>query len=144
MSLDISVFKIPYTDFKQGINKYFVQLWQTDWNNKPTNKLNIVKPTLGDTTLRNILKRRDEVVLHRARIGHTHLTHCYLLQGEDQPECIPCGEQLTVEHILVNCLDFAVVRQKYYSTNNLNELFNTVTLENVINFLKDIKLYDKF
>jgi kelch-like protein 2/3 len=99
---------------------------------------------LGDTTLTNILSRREEVVLHRARIGHTHLTHVHLLKNEDQPECIPCGEPLTVEHILLHCLDFAAARQKYYCINSLNDLFNTVEPTRITGFLKEIQLFTKF
>ena len=43
--------------------------------------------------------RREESVLTRIRIGHTHLTHCFLLRGEDPPQCIACDCHLTVKHI---------------------------------------------
>ncbi len=32
--------------------------------------------------------RREEVVLAIIRLGHTYLTHSYLLNREDQPECV--------------------------------------------------------
>jgi len=40
-------------------------------------------------TNRNIngLSRRDSVVITRSRIGHTRLTHSYLLSKENRPNC---------------------------------------------------------
>ena len=43
------------------------------------------KKDSGKTKFKDIVKRRDDMVLHRVRVGHTHLTHCYQLKGEDQP-----------------------------------------------------------
>jgi len=42
------------------------------------------------------------------RIGHTYLTHSYLLMDEDPPVCIPCNSLLTTEHILTNCVDVRI------------------------------------
>jgi len=42
------------------------------------------------------------------RIGHSYLTHSYLLMDEDPPVCIPCNSLLTTEHILINCVDVYV------------------------------------
>ena len=83
------------------------------------------------------------MILHRMRIGHTYYTHGYLLKGEDAPDCVPCQSFLTVEHILLHCIDFSHTRSKYYSVETLNELFNTVNSEKIINFLKEIGLYTK-
>ena len=107
------------------------------------NKLQPIKKTLGETKFKDIVKRRDELVLHRVRVGHTHLTHCYLLKGEDQPECIPCQSPLTVEHILLHCIDFLLIRLKYFNVTTLNELFNTVASDTIVNFLQEIGLYSK-
>ena len=48
---------------------------------------------------------RDSVLLIILRIGHTRLTHSYLLSGDDLPECGTCQCLLTVKHILVECVD---------------------------------------
>ena len=114
------------------------------WNNTAFNKLKPIKPTLGDTKLTDIVRRRDEVVLHRARLGHSYVTHLYLLKGEEAPECVPCQCLLTVEHVLLHCIDFQTTRSKYYSVTNLKDLFSTVKPNKIINFLKEIGLYSKF
>jgi kelch-like protein 2/3 len=64
---------IPYTDFKQSITAYFQSVWQDKWSQANVNKLYSVKPTIGLTKLRGITSRRDEVTIHRLRIGHTLL-----------------------------------------------------------------------
>ena len=49
------------------------------------------------------MSRYDSVLLNRLRIGHSRLTHSYLLSGDDPPTCQSCGIPLTVKHILVEC-----------------------------------------
>ena len=61
------------------------------------------------TVVRNI--RKEEVILARLRIGHTRVTHSYLLQGEEQPQSDGCDAPFTVRHFLLECGDFAQVRK---------------------------------
>ena len=81
--------------------------WQTSWNNSFGNKLLDIKPTIGEyqSVVRNI--RREEVVLARPPLGHTRVTHSYLLQGEEQPQCVGCNAPFTVHHFLLECSNFA-------------------------------------
>ena len=82
----IGIFRAPLVT--QSINKYILEEWQTSWNNSIGNKLLDIKPTIGEyqSVVRNI--RREEVVLARLCLGHTRVTHSYLLQGEEQPQCV--------------------------------------------------------
>ena len=114
------------------------------WNSVAFNKLQPIKKNIGVTKFKDIVTRRDEVVLHRLRLGHTYLTQLYLLKGEAQPECVPCQTSLTVEHIVLHCIDFSLVRPKYFKVGTLNELFSTVSPVKIINYLKEIGLYSKF
>ena len=77
---------VPYTDFKHCISQYILSTWQGDWNGAVANKLHSVKPVLGDwqSFYRRCLK--DEIVLCRAHIGHTHLTHTYILKKDPPPQ----------------------------------------------------------
>ena len=50
--------------------------------------------------------RKDEVILCRARIGHTHSTHLCILRKDPPPHCEHCQCILTVRHILVECNNF--------------------------------------
>ena len=109
--LEPTSFKIPFSNFKPSINKYILEEWQTSWNNSIGNKLLDIKLTIGEyqSVVRNI--RREEVVLARLRLGHTRVTHSYLLQGEEQPQCVGCDAPFTVRHFLLECGDFAQVRK---------------------------------
>ena len=71
------------------------------------NKLHSVKPVLGDWQSSYRRCKKDEVVLCRARISHTHLTHSYILRKDPPPLCEHCQCILTVRHILVECNHFA-------------------------------------
>ena len=88
LSLEPTSFKIPFSNFKPSINKYILEEWQTSWNNSIGNTLLDIKPTIGEyqSVVRNI--RREEVVLARLRLGHTRVTHSYLLQGSHNTDYI--------------------------------------------------------
>ena len=75
---------VPYTDFKYLIGQYIFSTWQDDWNGAVMNKLHSVKPVLGEWQSSYRRCRRDEVVLCRARIGHTH---SYILKKDHPPQC---------------------------------------------------------
>jgi ribonuclease HI len=133
---------IPYSDLYPGVNTYINRCWQQSWDTEVYNKLHSIEPHLKPLKLYH-LPRRDELLIHRLRIGHTHLTHAYLLKRENPPECTPCQSPLTVEHILLHCIDFNLVRQKYYSVSTLTDLFNSVQPRTILNFIKEIGLYGK-
>ena len=93
---------------------------------------------------------KDEVVLCRARIGHTHLTHSYILRKDPPPLCEHCQCMcehcqciLTVRHNLVECNHFAQERKDIFGIRDVVESFRFhPTL--IVLFLKQIELYYKF
>ena len=85
--------------------------------------------------------RRDTVLLNRLRIGHTRLTHSYLLSGDDLPECGTCQCPLTVKHILVECVDLKDVRNKHFVASSLKDLFDSVEAHKIIDFIKETRFY---
>ncbi|KAJ8043743.1 hypothetical protein HOLleu_10977 [Holothuria leucospilota] len=114
------------------------------WDSFPENKLYQVKPTVGTVGNAAPRKRRDDLVLIRAHIGHTYLTHAYLLHGDEKPYCIPCDCDVTVSHILIDCYEYSHIRQKYYTVPNLKTLFEHTDLSLILDFLKESNLYMKF
>ena len=114
---------VHYNDFKHCISQYILSTWQDDWNGAVANKLHSVKPVLGDWQSSYRRCRKDEVVLCRARIGHTHLTHSYILKKDHPPLCEHCQYILTVHHILVECNNFAQKRKYTFIRRDVMESF---------------------
>jgi len=112
LNLSMSAMKCPATDLYSDVANHCQHLWQAGLDGCVSNKLHSVKPLLGYSSLSS-LSRQDAVVLRRLRIGHTLLTHSYLLNRQDQPECSHCDCALTVAHVLLEC-NHNVVRQRYF------------------------------
>ena len=102
-----------------------------------------IKPVIGQSqpVVRNV--RQEEVVLARLRIGHTRITHSYLLKQEEPPYCFGCDTLFTVRHFLLECGDFSHIRNKYFHVDTIKQLFNDVPIDNVFLFLKEINLFNK-
>ena len=85
LNLQPTNFPIQFSNFKPIINRYILNNWQTSWNNSVGNKLYDIKPNIGSSqpVVRNI--QLEEVVLASIRIGHTRITHSYLLNSEEPP-----------------------------------------------------------
>lgn len=133
---------IPYTDFKSNIREYVFNILKNEWSKKDGNKLHEIKPNLCKP-FNNFMCRKDQCVISRCRIGHTRITHEYLLKNEVEPQCIPCNCKYTIKHVLINCIDFADIRKKHFNVNNMYDLFNNVSFTNIVSFLKEVGIYSK-
>ena len=142
LSLEPTSFKISFSNFKPSINKYILEEWQSSCNKSIGNKLLDIKPTIGEhqSVVRNI---RKEVVLARLRLGHTRVIHSYLLQGEEQPQCVGCEAPFTVRHFLLECGDFAQVRNNCFHVDNMKELLQEKQIDSIMTFLRQIILFNK-
>ena len=100
-------------------------------------------PTIGEyqSVVRNI--RREEIVLARLRLGHTRVTNSYLLQGEEQPQCVGCDAPFTVRHFLLECGVFAQVRNNCFHIDNMKELFQDIHIDSIMTFLRQINIFNK-
>ena len=79
----------------------------------------------------------------RLRLGHTRVTHSYLLQGEEQPHRVGCDAPFTVRHILLECGDFAQVRNNCFNVLNMKQLFPGIHIDSNMTFLRQINLFNK-
>ena len=140
---DIINCKIPFTDFKSFILKYIFSTWQSGWDLEVHNKLREIQPLLHIHNLKSCRGRRDQVVLSRCRLGHTRTTHNYILNGEPRPECVPCDSPYTIKHVLMDCVDVAHIRERFYTVDSYFNLFTTVAGDKILQFLKEINLYNK-
>ena len=112
------------------------------WNSAVDDKLHSIKSILGEWRPAYRTDRK-EVVLARLRIGHSFITHYYLLKGEEQPTCVPCDTPFTMKHILLHCVEFQNSRDKYNKVNTLKELLETIEIHNIFSYLKEIGLFNK-
>ena len=141
-SEEISDIKLPHSDYKPKIKQFIFSEWDDNWSMETSNKLHKIQPKLKKQ-IRPQLSRRDSVILTRLRIGHSALTHNYILSQDDKPFCISCNVDLTIKHILTNCTEFDDTRKKYYKSTNIKHIFDIVNPKKILNFLKEINLYKK-
>lgn len=112
-SLDITSFPIPYQDLRPALKRVINTKWQSFWEPQCSNKLHLVKPKIGNS-LPHLPSRLHEVLLSRLRIGHTFLTHGFLLRNEEPPQCPHCGVQLSILHVLITCPLYESHRQHHF------------------------------
>lgn len=74
------IIKITTSDAIKNIKKKIIDVWQNNWNKVScSNKLRNIKPHVNQWKNPLGISRREEVVITRARIGHIHLNHSYLI-----------------------------------------------------------------
>ena len=101
-----------------------------------------IKDKIGESVNVFRKKRRDKVIFARLRIGHTYITHSYLLKHEVTPWCAGCHEPYTVEHFMIKCIDtLHVIQDKYFSVNNMQTLFCAASPYIITEYVKKIGLY---
>ena len=132
---------------KRLIRFYILNKWQGRWassslvNNKKYKKIrSSIKPWLSSFNA----NRRLEIILSRLRIGHTFLTHKFLLESGSPPVCGECNSTLSVEHILVQCTKYRNMRIKYgLHRKELPEILNDeADIDSLIKFVKDIGIFN--
>ncbi|XP_023212009.1 uncharacterized protein LOC111614875 [Centruroides sculpturatus] len=130
------------SDLKLVVKKRLAERWQNMWNAQIHNKLHEIKPNIENWTRNKHYDRRFEVILTRLRIGHTRLTHLYLLKGEDQPVCEYCNCTLSVKHMLCNCSAFKTRHRQYFGNACLTEILSQrPNVNNLLDFLKVTNIY---
>ena len=87
--------------------------------------------------------RKEETVRACLHIGHSFITHSFLLKGEEPPMCIGCDKRLTIEHILLTCSDFNEMRESHFTAQSLRMLFQNISPEKIFDFLKEINILGK-
>ena len=98
------------------------------------------------------MPRRWETALCRLRIGHTRLTHGYLMSADPQTFCMDCLVPLTVEHLLVECPSLRDERLRflYYGKSGgefkLDRILGSTgnfTLSGLFGFLAECQVLNK-
>ena len=92
------------------------------------------------------LTRIEDIKITRLRIGHTRFARDFYFTGNIQPECLECGVDFTVEHVLLDCGNFYHERREHLGDRDLTlpgllgvpEMFGRV-----LAFFKAIDLYHR-
>ncbi|XP_076046489.1 uncharacterized protein LOC143028383 [Oratosquilla oratoria] len=123
--------KIPHSDMKRIMKSHILKKWQEQWyspvlanNKKYKNIRNSINPWVSDFNL----NRKKQVI--RLRIGHSRLTHKFILDSGGAPECAHCGTLMSVEHILVHCPKFLDIKTKYnLHSKSLKEILESIGIK---------------
>jgi len=63
-----------------------------------------IYPTIPSySTLPTSYQRKGQIICNQLRIGHTRLTHSYLIEHTDPPKCTNSNQPFSVKHILTEC-----------------------------------------
>ena len=111
---------MPFSDLKPVTAKYVYQIWQKEWDEtvSASNKFHEILPKLPDKLLFFCNTRKENTVLNRLHIGHSYLTHFFILRKE---VTVACNAVITVKHI--ERADLLEIRKKDYEERSLNSLF---------------------
>ena len=95
-------------------------------------KLLEIEPTIGEhqSVVRNIRKEKVIFAPFRPYKSHTFI----LLLCEEQPQCVGCDAPFTVRHFLLECGDFAQVRNNCFHVDNMKQLFQNIHIDSIMTF----------
>ena len=145
---------LPYKDMYSTIERQIKDKVQRKWTSESTrNKLRKIKTNITPWSSSLHKNRHWEVVLARLRLGHTRLTHRYLMEHDQPPVCEVCNSNLTVEHILIFCEKYKNQRKTIFKDFYLNgnrpnlksllEESNIFSIRTIMKFLRETDLLDK-
>ena len=148
ITCDFLTKKVPHLDMCPAIRTYILRKWQQRWMSPllyTNRKYRGIKENISFWNSCCHSNRRFEVVLTRLRIGHTCLTHNYILEGSSAPVCAHCSVSLSVEHILVHCPQYDRLRSKHFLTGKpLSEILGEcVDVDHLMSFLKAANVFNE-
>ena len=108
---------VPFSDLKPLTSKNVCEVWQREWDEAglASNKFYEILPRLSGKLLSFCNTRKENAVLNRLHIGHSYLSHSFILRKEEAPVCDACNTVLTVKHIMIECADLLEVRKNISS-----------------------------
>lgn len=118
--------------------------WQLDWTNTNNNFLRKIKNTTQPWPCPGNVTKKSATVMTRLRIGHTRLTHDWIIKKTQQPTCETCNTTIDVEHVLLTCQKY---RNERITCNIKGPIEQTLCNEqdrinNLLKYLKKTKLID--
>ena len=118
-----------FSDWKAHIRERIFHRWREAWTDLVDDKwtqLRGVQSFIAPRKWGRGLSRLEDRKITRLRIGHTMFARDYYFTGAGPPECEECGEPLTVQHLLLECVAYNHQRRTLFQ--GLGEL----TLSNLL------------
>ena len=78
---DISVELILFSDLKSRANKYILELWQSEWEEFPGNKLHKIFPVLKECVVCPRTNRKEVTVIARLHTGYFFYYSFLFIEG---------------------------------------------------------------
>ena len=69
-------------------------------------------------------------------LSKLHAVYPELLSGDPPPVCVGCQERLSVDHIIIHCVEYIDIRYIYLNVNTVRELFDTIPPVLIISFIR--------
>jgi len=142
----VEAISVYYRDMYPNIKEKIQNKWNQLWSSRG-DKLLQIKSEVGEWKEVKKVTRREEVVINRVRLGHTNLTHNYIMQGGNNqmaPICPVCGNaRLTIEHVFLTCQLLGEARKRCFTLYKGNQAPNLLKLlgdgANIQEILKYLK-----
>ena len=119
-----------FSTIKSSIRRHCLQFWQKTWESDgTTTQLYDIKPVIKPWSSSNLNCRKHEKALAKLRIGHTYLTHSFIFEHIERPDCPRCRTPNTIKHILLHCAIYNEERkpiQDYCRTFNIPSTLSTL------------------
>ena len=93
---------LPRSDIKCFLKHRVGEAWHHTWTQLEGNKLREILPCIAPKFLEKN-PRSWATKLARLQIGHTPLTHSFLITRDPLPYCDDCLVPLTIKHLLTEC-----------------------------------------
>ena len=140
---------VPPNDYIPAVIKAMKEKWQRTWNAVDEgNKLKKIKAQVDEWKSSSNENRRIEVIMTRLRIGHTNLTHAYLMSMPHGPipVCERCGARQSITHLFMQCPRLKRTRERYFGKKELREILGDTeenSINKVITYLQEIEVLNK-
>ena len=67
----------------------------------------------------------------------SYKSHAFIVTtSKEQPQCVGCDAPFTVRHFLLECGDFAQVRNNCFHVENMKQLFQDIHIDGNMTFFK--------
>ena len=111
-------------EMKSKIKRIGRKAWLQRWRSplgRP-NKLKEITDDLSPLPNSSCSNRRWERTLARLRLGHSRLTHGFIISNTTPPFCENCGEDtaLTIKHIIVECPQYRMERLRNFGSTTVS------------------------